>query len=162
MRSCNTLEMDGASRGQQETGNTDDCRRPGKFHQNFRGGWIYPIRLDTHDGCIGERSWVSSSSTQSQWHPADCAGAEADACDSGVLRANANLENEIQAIAEQKTEVIRIAAYSSIAMSWMSEILYRFRRLCPKANVDLRIHQPSGSWVWARIFAKRKQTAFKR
>lgn len=78
------------------------------------------------------------------------------------LRANANLENEIQAIAEQKTEVIRIAAYASIAMHWMPEILYRFRRLCPKANVDLRIHQPSGSWVWALIFAKRKQTAFKR
>ena len=52
--------MDGAFRGQQETGNTDDCRRPGKFHQNFRGGWIYPIRLDTHDGCIGERSWASA------------------------------------------------------------------------------------------------------
>ena len=55
------------------------------------------------------------------------------------LRANANLENEIQAIAEQKTEVIRIAAYASIAMHWMPEILYRFRRLCPKANVDLRM-----------------------
>ena len=55
------------------------------------------------------------------------------------LRANANLENEIQAIAEQKTEVIRIAAYASIAMHWMPEILYRFRRLCPETNVDLRM-----------------------
>lgn len=55
------------------------------------------------------------------------------------LRANANLENEIQAIAEQKTEVIRIAAYASIAMHWIPEILYRFRRLCPEANVDLRM-----------------------
>lgn len=55
------------------------------------------------------------------------------------LRANANLENEIQAIAEQKTEVIRIAAYASIAMHWMPEILYRFHRLCPEANVDLRM-----------------------
>lgn len=55
------------------------------------------------------------------------------------LRANANLENKIQAIAEQKTEVIRIAAYASIAMHWMPEILYRFRRLCPEANVDLRM-----------------------
>lgn len=55
------------------------------------------------------------------------------------LRANANLENEIQAIAEQKTEVIRIAAYASIAMHWMPEILYRFRRLCPEVNVDLRM-----------------------
>lgn len=55
------------------------------------------------------------------------------------LQANANLENQIQAIAQQKTEVIRIAAYSSIAMQWMPEILYRFRRQCPDVNVDLRM-----------------------
>ena len=55
------------------------------------------------------------------------------------LQANANLENQIRTIAEEKTEVIRIAAYSSIAMHWMPEILYRFRRLCPEINVDLRM-----------------------
>ena len=55
------------------------------------------------------------------------------------LQANANLENQIRNIAAQKTEVIRIAAYSSIAMHWMPEILYRFRRLCPAVNVDLRM-----------------------
>lgn len=55
------------------------------------------------------------------------------------LQANANLENQIRAITESKTEVIRIAAYSSIAMHWMPEILYRFRRLCPDVNVDLRM-----------------------
>ena len=55
------------------------------------------------------------------------------------LQANANRENEIRMIAGQKTEVIRIAAYSSIAMHWMPEILYRFRRLCPEVNVDLRM-----------------------
>lgn len=55
------------------------------------------------------------------------------------LQANANLENQIRAIAEKKTEVIRVAAYSSIAMHWMPEILYRFRRLCPEINVDLRM-----------------------
>ena len=56
-----------------------------------------------------------------------------------LLQANANLENQIRLIAEEKTEVIRIAAYSSIAMHWMPEILYRFRRLCPEVNVDLRM-----------------------
>lgn len=56
-----------------------------------------------------------------------------------VLQANANLENQISAIAAQRTEVIRIAAYASIAMHWMPEILYRFRRLCPEVNVDLRM-----------------------
>ena len=55
------------------------------------------------------------------------------------LQANAYLENQIRLIAEQKMEVIRIAAYSSIAMHWMPEILYRFRRLCPDINVDLRM-----------------------
>lgn len=55
------------------------------------------------------------------------------------LQANANLENLIRAIAEEKTEVIRVAAYASIAMHWMPEILYRFRRLCPEVNVDLRM-----------------------
>lgn len=56
-----------------------------------------------------------------------------------LLQANANLENQISAIAAQRTEVIRIAAYASIAMHWMPEILYRFRRLCPEVNVDLRM-----------------------
>lgn len=55
------------------------------------------------------------------------------------LQANANLENQIRAIAEEKNEVIRIAAYSSIAMHWMPELLYRFRRLCPEVKVDLRM-----------------------
>ena len=55
------------------------------------------------------------------------------------LQANANLENQIQAIAAQRTEVIRVAAYASIAMHWMPEILYRFRRMCPEVNVDLRM-----------------------
>lgn len=55
------------------------------------------------------------------------------------LQANANLENQIHSIAEKKTEVIRIAAYASIAMHWMPELLYRFKRLCPKVNVDLRM-----------------------
>lgn len=55
------------------------------------------------------------------------------------LQANANLENQIRAISEQKNDVIRIAAYSSIAMHWMPELLYRFRRLCPEVSVDLRM-----------------------
>ena len=55
------------------------------------------------------------------------------------LQANANLENQIRAIAQQKKEVIRIAAYSSIAMHWMPELLYRFKRICPDTSVDLRM-----------------------
>lgn len=55
------------------------------------------------------------------------------------LQANANLENQIQSIVQQKNEVIRIAAYASIAMHWMPELLYRFKRLCPQVSVDLRM-----------------------
>ena len=55
------------------------------------------------------------------------------------LRANANLENQIRTISVQKSEVIRIAAYASIAMHWMPELLYRFKRICPEVNVDLRM-----------------------
>ena len=55
------------------------------------------------------------------------------------LRANANLENQIKSIAEEKEEVIKIAAYASIAMHWMPELLYRFKRICPNVNVDLRM-----------------------
>lgn len=55
------------------------------------------------------------------------------------LRANARLENQIQAMKETAAATIRIAAYSSIAMHWMPEILYRFRRLCPDVSVDLRM-----------------------
>lgn len=55
------------------------------------------------------------------------------------LRANARLENQVRAIKETAATTIRIAAYSSIAMHWMPEILYRFRRLCPDVSVDLRM-----------------------
>ena len=55
------------------------------------------------------------------------------------LRANANLENQIKAITETTAQTLHIAAYSSIAMHWMPEILYRFRRRCPDAEVDLRM-----------------------
>ena len=55
------------------------------------------------------------------------------------LQANASLENRIQLITQQQMETIRIAAYASIAMYWMPEILYRFRRICPHVDVDLRM-----------------------
>lgn len=55
------------------------------------------------------------------------------------LRANALLESRIKSMTEKKPETIRIAAYASIAMHWMPEILYRFRRICPEVTVNLRM-----------------------
>lgn len=55
------------------------------------------------------------------------------------LKANAILENQIQNIVNEKEEVIRISAYASIAMHWLPELLYRFKRICPDVIVDLRM-----------------------
>lgn len=55
------------------------------------------------------------------------------------IASNAKLENAIKNINEKRNDTIRIAAYSSIAMHWMPEILYRFRRLCPDTTVELRM-----------------------
>ena len=55
------------------------------------------------------------------------------------LSATAKLENQITAITQKKAETIRVAAYASLAMHWLPEILYRFRRVCPDTDVDLRM-----------------------
>lgn len=55
------------------------------------------------------------------------------------LSATAKLENQIDTITQKRTATIRIAAYASLAMHWMPEILYRFRRVCPETDVDLRM-----------------------
>ena len=55
------------------------------------------------------------------------------------LQASDRLESQISAIASEHRELIRVAAYASIAMHWMPELLYRFRRLCPEVGVELRM-----------------------
>lgn len=55
------------------------------------------------------------------------------------LQANAALESQIRTVTEQRKGNIRIAAYASMALHWMPEILYRFRRECPEITVDLRM-----------------------
>ena len=55
------------------------------------------------------------------------------------LQASDRLESQISAIASEHRELIRVAAYASIAMHWMPELLYRLRRLCPEVGVELRM-----------------------
>ncbi len=55
------------------------------------------------------------------------------------LQSANNLENKIKEVALDKDEVIKIAAYASMAIHWIPEILYRFKRLEPKVDVDLRM-----------------------
>ena len=58
---------------------------------------------------------------------------------SGLTHMMDALENQIQRMKQQEDKEIRIAAYSSIAMHWLPEVLYRFHRECPKAEVNLRM-----------------------
>ena len=55
------------------------------------------------------------------------------------LQANARLDSVIEQVASSRTEIIRVSAYASIAMHWMPELLYRYKRVCPEVSVDLRM-----------------------
>lgn len=55
------------------------------------------------------------------------------------LRANTELNNRISEIKQEKAGVVRVAAYASMALNWLPQILYNFRRTCPEVNIDLRM-----------------------
>ena len=55
------------------------------------------------------------------------------------LKANSNLDNKISDIKQKGSGTIRVAAYASIAMHWLPQILYSFRRVCPDVEIDLRM-----------------------
>ena len=55
------------------------------------------------------------------------------------LDANQQLQVKTEEIRKGAKQTIRIAAYASIAMKWMPEILYRFARICPNVEVSLRM-----------------------
>ena len=66
------------------------------------------------------------------------------------LQANANLENQIRSIAERRSEVIRVAAYASIAMHWLPEIIQRFRDTHPEVTVDIQMGSVEEVYRWVR------------
>ena len=55
------------------------------------------------------------------------------------LRANAALDNAVKNITRTANDTIRVGAYASIAINWLPDILYKFRGICPEADVDLRM-----------------------
>lgn len=55
------------------------------------------------------------------------------------IRAEKSLRDKIESISGGGAETIRVAAYASIAMRWMPDILYRFRRIVPDVEVELRM-----------------------
>lgn len=111
-----------------KTGNIDDGGRSWKFFESIRVVG-YAVGADPSGGQPGAGDWISVDPPQLQRHRADGGGRNFVAGYPPVLQANATLENKIQAVREQQEESIRVAAYASIAMYWMPEILYRFRRL---------------------------------
>lgn len=55
------------------------------------------------------------------------------------LEANDDLSIKIKEIKGEEESTVRVAAYASIAMRWMPEVLYRYKRVCPEVDVDLRM-----------------------
>ena len=55
------------------------------------------------------------------------------------LQANACLDSAIEQTRASRTEVLRVAAYASMAMHWLPDILYRFRGECGNVDVDIRM-----------------------
>ncbi|MCR5761280.1 MAG: LysR family transcriptional regulator [Sphaerochaetaceae bacterium] len=55
------------------------------------------------------------------------------------LRTNTELNNKIDEMKTEKSGTVRVAAYASMALNWLPQILYNFRRTCPDVNIDLRM-----------------------
>ena len=56
-----------------------------------------------------------------------------------VLSASQALDREIALINSHKEDTIRVAAYSSIAMHWLPEVIQQFRRIHPELTVDIQM-----------------------
>ena len=66
------------------------------------------------------------------------------------LAAGEQLEREIHMINTDKEETIRVAAYASIAMHWLPEVIQQFRRDHPGVNVDIQMGSVEEVYRWVR------------
>lgn len=66
------------------------------------------------------------------------------------LSSNELLEQEIRMINTDKEETIRVAAYASIAMHWLPEVIQQFRRDHPGVNVDVQMGSVEEVYRWVR------------
>ena len=67
-----------------------------------------------------------------------------------VLRSGEILEQEIRRINIRREETIRVAAYASIAMHWLPEIIQRFRDNHPDVTVDIQMGSVEEVYRWVR------------
>lgn len=66
------------------------------------------------------------------------------------LAASELLEREIRMINTDKEETIRVAAYASIAMHWLPEVIQQFRQDHPGVNVDIQMGSVEEVFRWVR------------
>ena len=67
-----------------------------------------------------------------------------------VLSASQALDREITLINSHKEDTIRVAAYSSIAMHWLPEVIQQFRRIHPELTVDIQMGSVEEVYRWVR------------
>ena len=67
-----------------------------------------------------------------------------------VLSASQALDREIALINSHKEDTIRVAAYSSIAMHWLPEVIQQFRRIHPELTVDIQMGSVEEVYRWVR------------
>lgn len=67
-----------------------------------------------------------------------------------LLSASQTLEREINLINTHKEETIRVAAYSSVAMHWLPEVIQQFRRAHPDLGVDIQMGSVEEVYRWVR------------
>lgn len=65
-----------------------------------------------------------------------------------VLSASQALDREIALINSHKEDTIRVAAYSSIAMHWLPEVIQQFRRIHPELTVDIQMGSVEEVYRW--------------
>jgi DNA-binding transcriptional LysR family regulator len=81
-----------------------------------------------------------------------------------VLTGTEELERQIASINQATEETVRVAAYASIAMHWLPELIQRFRAEHPNANVDIRMGNVADVQRWVQegkadmFFASRQET----
>lgn len=66
------------------------------------------------------------------------------------LEAGSELEREIGLINTHREETIRVAAYASISVHWLPEIIQRFRSRHPDVNVDIQMGNVEEIYRWVR------------
>ena len=81
-----------------------------------------------------------------------------------VLSASQALDREIALINSHKEDTIRVAAYSSIAMHWLPEVIQQFRRDHPDIGVDIQMGSVQEVYRWVQegrvdlCFASRQES----